>query len=417
MKNVNNKDIPNSEIKLLQDLRDQIDLIDEKLVHLFDDRAALVFKVGEWKKKNNYEIHDPDREKKILDKVSKHKLSNLNNYEIQSLFIKLMEFFRNTEKAHALISQTKAKELFPQKGTFGFVGFGLIGASTGLALSKQFPEWKFLVYDPNLKNDEFEKWNQLNASNLSAKSKFEIVNLEQLKDLDYLFLAAPIDINQELSNKLVKQNKIVLNLGSFQENIKDVIGFHPLAGKEVSGYQSAQSDLFYNKVICITHSEFCPKESITLIQELAHLMGADDFVTSNENHNLSLAYTSHMIQILSMVFGNTLEAQGFNEKIALIPGTAKEFLRLTGSDLKMWEPIIKRNQKNILKAFSEFEKNWREIRSVIQQSNDESNPNNQQIETTKDSFRKVNSHFKNLKDLFVHSHEVYKKLYQKKGSK
>lgn len=412
MKNINNNDIPNSEIKLLQDLRNQIDLIDEKLVPLFDERAALVFEVGEWKKRNNYDIHDPDREKKILDKVSKHKLKNLNNYEIQSLFIKLMEFFRNTEKAHALISQSKSKVQFPKQGVFGFAGFGLIGASTGLALSKQFPDWKFLVYDPNLKNDEFESWNKLNAQ------KFEIVNLEQLKDIDYLFLAAPIDINQELAVKLVKKNKTVLNLGSFQENIPDVIGFHPLAGKEVTGYQSAQSDLFYNKVICITHSEFCAKESITLIQELAHLMGADDFVTSNENHNLSLAYTSHMIQILSMVFGNTLESQGFNDKLALIPATAKEFLRLTGSDLKMWDPIIKKNQKNILKAFAEFEKNWREIRAVIQQTNEEKeNQTHSTSESTKDSFRKFNSHFRNLKDLFVHSHEVYKKLYQKKGSK
>lgn len=411
MKNLNNKDIPNSEIKLLENLREQIDQLDEKLVHLFDERAALVFKVGDWKKRNHYEIHDPEREKKILEKVSNKKLQNLNTYEIQSLFIKLMEFFRNTEKAHALISQTQLKESFPKKGVFGFAGFGLIGASTGLALCKQFPEWKFLIFDPNLKNDEFEKWNTQNA-----QGKFEIVNLEQLRDTNYLFLAAPIDINQELAQALVKCNKIVLNLGSFQANLKDVIGFHPLAGKEVTGYHAAQSDLFYNKVICITHSEFCAKENITLIQELANLMGADSFITTNETHNLSLAYTSHVIQILSMVFGNTLETQGFSEKVSLIPATAKEFLRLNGSDVKMWEPIIRKNHKNILKAFNDFEKNWREIKIIIQQSGDDSSPS-QGSENTKDSFRKINTHFKNLKDLFVHGHEVYKKLYLKKGSK
>lgn len=395
---------------MLQDLRDQIDLLDEKLVAMFDQRASLVFKVGEWKKRNNFDIHDPAREQKILDKVSSKPLKHLNSYEIQSLFIKLMEFFRNTEKAHALINETKKNVSFPAQGTFGFVGFGLMGASTGLALCHSFPEWKFLVFDPNLKNDEFEKWNYQNA-----EGKFEIVNLEQLKDMDYLFLAAPIDINHELANRLVKQNKVVLNLGSYQENLKDVVGFHPLAGKEVTGYQAAQSDLFYNKTICLTHSEFCSKENINSIEALAHLMGADTFVTSNENHNLSLAYTSHMIQLLSMTLGNTLGSQAFQEKLALIPSTAKEFLRLNGSDFKMWEPILKKNQKNILKAFTEFEKHLREIKNVLIQTSEENSE--KENDNTKDSFRKLNSHFKNLKELFSHGHEIYKNLYLKKGSK
>lgn len=408
MKNLNSKNIPHSELKTLQDLRAQIDLLDEKLVSLFDERASLVFKVGEWKKRNNFDIHDPDRERRILEQVSKKKLNYLNNFEIQSLFIKLMEFFRNTEKAHSMISEVQVNFPFPKQGTFGFAGFGLIGASTGLALCQSFPEWKFLVFDPNLKNDEFEKWNSHNA-----KGKFEIVNLEQIKDVDYLFLAAPIDINKELAEKLVKQNKIVLNLGSLQENLKDVIGFHPLAGKEVSGYQSAQSDLFYNRTICLTHSEFCSKENIKSIEALAHLMGADTFITSNENHNLSLAYTSHMIQLLSMTLGNTLEAQAFQEKLSLIPAAAKEFLRLNGSDFKMWEPVLKKNQKNILKAFTEFEKNLREVKNVIVNLNDE----NLENENTKDSFRRFNSHFKSIKELFSHGHEIYKNLYQKKGAK
>lgn len=382
-------EIPTSELKTLEELRSKIDSLDEKLVTLFDQRAKLVFEVGKWKKKNNYEIFDQGREKKILNKVVSISRENISDDEVRNLFCRIIEYFRHIESAHNLIQEALSSKVIPEVGVFGFVGLGLIGGSTALALAKNFPKWKFLVFDPNLKNEEFENWNKART-----KSKFQIVNLEQLQNVDYLFLAAPIDINCELGAKLAKRNKMILNLGSFQEDIKDVIGFHPLAGKEVSGYQEAQADLFYNKYICITHSEFLPKEAHSILKALANALGAEAFFTNNEVHNQSLAFSSHLIQILSMIYGLTLDKNDFHNKLPLIPATAKEFLRLTGSDFKMWEPIINKNEKAILKAISDFEKNLREVKATI-----------------------ASSHFDKLKDLFSYSHQVYKSLYQRKKVK
>lgn len=404
--------LPSNEVlKPLENFRSEIDSIDQKLIELFDQRAALVFKVGEWKKKNSYEVHDPNREQQILNKIVRSNRKNLKDSELQTLFTKMIEFYRTTEKARSLIQHGLDCNQLPKQGSFGFFGFGLIGASVALSLKEQFPGWNFLIHDPNIKINEFELWNKTKASSI-----FQIANFDQLKDLDFLFLAAPIDVNFEQGLKLVKKNKITLNLGSYQDHIKDVIGFHPLAGKETSGYQAAQADLFYGKTICITHFEFTPHETLEQIKALANILGSEITTTDNEIHNKSLAYSSHLVQLLSMVLGLTLEKNNFSELTALIPNTAKEFLRLNGSDFKMWEPILRKNQKYILTALTDFEKNLKEVKVLISaEANHDQDL--QEVLPLKNSFRKANSHFSNIRELFSKGHQIYESIYHKRKAK
>jgi len=54
----------------LKDLRDQIDLVDDKIAELYMQRLALVRQVGEYKKKNNVVVEHNDREMQILDRLA-----------------------------------------------------------------------------------------------------------------------------------------------------------------------------------------------------------------------------------------------------------------------------------------------------------------------------------------------------------
>ncbi len=55
----------------LKDLRERIDEIDEEILKLVNERAELAKKIGEIKKKNNMEIHVPEREREIFEKILK----------------------------------------------------------------------------------------------------------------------------------------------------------------------------------------------------------------------------------------------------------------------------------------------------------------------------------------------------------
>ena len=55
----------------LQQIREDIDTIDDELVRLFEKRMEMSAKVAEYKKKNNIPIYNPTREKEVLDKLAK----------------------------------------------------------------------------------------------------------------------------------------------------------------------------------------------------------------------------------------------------------------------------------------------------------------------------------------------------------
>ncbi|MCD3216763.1 chorismate mutase [Clostridium botulinum C] len=52
----------------LKELRKEIDLIDNKLISLFQKRMEAVLKVAEYKKNNNLPILNTSREQEVIDK-------------------------------------------------------------------------------------------------------------------------------------------------------------------------------------------------------------------------------------------------------------------------------------------------------------------------------------------------------------
>jgi chorismate mutase-like protein len=58
-----------TDISTLEDLRKNIDRVDEVLVRLLNERARCACEIGRLKKELGVEIYQPDREKQVLDHV------------------------------------------------------------------------------------------------------------------------------------------------------------------------------------------------------------------------------------------------------------------------------------------------------------------------------------------------------------
>lgn len=61
-------------------LREQIDAIDEELVHLFVKRMNISAQVADYKKEHNLPIHVPTREREILQEVARKAGTDMSNY-------------------------------------------------------------------------------------------------------------------------------------------------------------------------------------------------------------------------------------------------------------------------------------------------------------------------------------------------
>jgi monofunctional chorismate mutase len=74
----------------LDKLRDKINLIDKELVELIEQRMEIVTSIAEYKKKNNMEIHDSNREKVVIERAKALlKDENLGEYLTVFFFVKM----------------------------------------------------------------------------------------------------------------------------------------------------------------------------------------------------------------------------------------------------------------------------------------------------------------------------------------
>ena len=83
----------------LDDLRKNIDRVDEVLVRLLNERARCVCEIGKLKKDGGIEIYQPDREKEVLTHVRKVAVEGpLGPEAIGRLFERIIDEARRLER-------------------------------------------------------------------------------------------------------------------------------------------------------------------------------------------------------------------------------------------------------------------------------------------------------------------------------
>ena len=95
----------------LKDLRNQIDEIDDELVHLFTKRMAISAQVADYKKANNMPIHVPARERQILQEVATKAGPDMENY-VRVLYSMIFELSRSYQSKR----NTGANQLYQIAG-------------------------------------------------------------------------------------------------------------------------------------------------------------------------------------------------------------------------------------------------------------------------------------------------------------
>lgn len=83
----------------LSEIRDKLDELDRKLVGIVAQRQRLIPEVAEYKKKNNIERYQPEREKEIIK--SKRNLAENENVDpdlIEGLFKRIIKNSHKIEK-------------------------------------------------------------------------------------------------------------------------------------------------------------------------------------------------------------------------------------------------------------------------------------------------------------------------------
>lgn len=85
----------------IDSIRIRINQLDDELLRIFNERAALALEIGEVKKREGLPIYDPRREKLIFERMQEKNLGPLDNSAIIRLFERVIDESRSLERVHA----------------------------------------------------------------------------------------------------------------------------------------------------------------------------------------------------------------------------------------------------------------------------------------------------------------------------
>lgn len=82
----------------IEQLRKEIDRLDGELLRIFNERASLALQIGEIKKELDLPVYDPEREKRIFNRMRAANPGPLEDEAIVRLFERVIDESRRLER-------------------------------------------------------------------------------------------------------------------------------------------------------------------------------------------------------------------------------------------------------------------------------------------------------------------------------
>jgi len=212
----------------------------------------------------------------------------------------------------------------------------------------------------------------------------EIMELnEAIENSDVVILAIPVDaMIKLLPNVLDKVDKqIVVDLGSTKEQLINVskdhakrgrfVASHPMWGTEYGGPQAAVHGAFENKAVIICNADESDKDAVEWTKNMFRKVGMHLLEMNAIEHDLHVAYVSHISHITSFALANTvLEKEREDDAIFELASAGFEStVRLAKSNPAMWVPIFMQNRENVLDVLNEHISQLRKFKSCLEKEN------------------------------------------------
>ncbi|MGA9206856.1 MAG: prephenate dehydrogenase [Terriglobales bacterium] len=257
------------------------------------------------------------------------------------------------------------------------VGTGLIGGSFALALRKRGFAGRIVGCDrePVL----------LQAKAAGVIDEGFADPLRAARESPVVLLATPVGGMLDLIERIgpmLAEGTLLTDVGSTKSEIaaraQAVFGEnaatrflpgHPMAGKEHSGIEQAEADLFENAVWLVTP---LPGQDVEagLSGEFLGLVrgiGARIVTLDPARHDRLCAWISHLPQMVSTALAATvLDELGDDPELLAIGGRAlRETTRIASSPYSMWRDIALTNTRNIEEALARLEQQLAHIRENL----------------------------------------------------
>jgi prephenate dehydrogenase len=145
------------------------------------------------------------------------------------------------------------------------------------------------------------------------------------------------------------------------------VGGHPMAGRETSGPEAADADLFRGKAYCVVPSPRAAQRAVSEVTSIAEAVGARPFFIGVEEHDSFVAAASHLPFLLSVALvACTSKSVNWEDIAQLASSGYRDLTRLASGDAVMHRDICVSNSEPIVAWIDSFIRELYEVRNLLQ---------------------------------------------------
>lgn len=257
--------------------------------------------------------------------------------------------------------------------TIAIVGTGLIGTSLALAIKNS-------DLQVDIVGTDYDSTARSGAQKSGAFKKVEARLSSAIRGADVVVFATPIMAMREMMESAAndfEEGCVVTDVGSSKKVVMQwadevlpkhvsFVGGHPMAGKELSGPQHADGDMFRGKAYCIVPSLTAEKAAVSSVTTMAEAIGAKPFFIGVDEHDSFVAAASHLPFMMSIaLMGTASKSANWDDIAQLASSGFGDLSRLASGDPVMHRDICLTNPEPIVAWMDSYIRELYDLRNLL----------------------------------------------------
>ena len=260
----------------------------------------------------------------------------------------------------------------------GLIGCGLMGGSFALALKRAGLVKRVVGYSKSPSTTERAR--QMGVIDVEAPSALLAVS-----GADIVLIAVPVASTEATFKSikhLVTPQMLIMDVGSTKREVIDAgrrslreqigcfVPTHPIAGKEVSGVENADVDLYAGRQVVLTPIDRTNSVQLQQAINVWSALGCRVVTMTPETHDAAFAAVSHLPHLIAFALINAITGQALGKDFLSLAGPGfRDFSRIAASDPTMWRDIMISNREELLAQSRIFQRSLQALEVMISSGN------------------------------------------------
>lgn len=262
----------------------------------------------------------------------------------------------------------------------GLIGCGLMGGSFALALKRAGLVKRVVGYSKSPSTTQ--RALSMGVIDVEAPSALLAVS-----GADIVLLAVPVAATEatlKAIRHLVTKDMLIMDVGStkrdvidsarrvLRDNVGAFVPCHPITGKELSGVENADADLYKGRQVILTPVDRTDPAHVQSAVQVWEALECQVLQMTPEAHDAAYAVVSHLPHMIAFALMNAITAQKQGPDFLSLAGPGfRDFTRIAASEPKMWRDILLANRQELLQQSKIFKETLATLEQMIDTGNGE----------------------------------------------